>query len=191
MCEVQIQVSARHVHLSKEDLQQLFGENYELKVRKKIGFGFAAEERLKLIGPKGKIENVTILGPCRKKTQIELAKTDARKLGIESVLRMSGDVDGTPGLKLVTESGNELEVTQGAIIAKRHIHIPKSRAQELNIADHQNVQVRVSTDFGRALTFDDVECRVIEDGKPFVMHIDTDEANAAGIDRDTIGKLVL
>ena len=111
--DVNVEVSARHVHLSQEDIEKLFGAGYELKVKKEIAGGFVAEERLTITGPKRSMERVAILGPARKGTQIELAATDARSLGVDAPIRLSGDLAGTPGIKLTAENGNSVETEAG------------------------------------------------------------------------------
>lgn len=175
--EVSIEVSARHVHLSQADIEKLFGEGYELKKKKDIAGGFVAEERLTVVGPKRKLERVAILGPARKETQIELAATDARSIGVDAPIRMSGNLDNTPGVKLIAENGNEIDTDGGAIVAQRHVHITEEDAAKLGVEQNEVVQLKIDTGKLRALIFDDVVCRI--GGPSSVVHLDTDEGNAA------------
>ena len=181
--EVFVDVSARHVHLTREDQDKLFGEGYELQVYKMLSGGkglFASAEQIAIVGPRGSFRKVRILGPCRSATQVEISKTDARALGVDAPVRISGDVEGTPGIKLVGPAG-ELELEQGVIIAKRHIHIGKKQSEEWGLKDGDTVGVRVDSE-DRALIFGDTEIRVSKKLDDLaLMHIDTDEANAAGM----------
>lgn len=180
--KVRIDISARHVHLTRESADALFGAGYELTEKKKIAVGALANERLTVIGPKGRIENVAILLPLRPETQVELAMTDAFKLGVKAPVRLSGDVAGAAPLTLAGPAGT-LELGEGAIVAKRHVHIGPERAAACGLTNADTVQVRVETE-ERSLIFDDVAVRICKPGKneevPSV-HIDTDEGNAAGI----------
>lgn len=177
MEKILVETSARHVHLSKEDLAKLFGEGAELTFKKALSQPgqFACEERVKLIGPKKEIANVIILGPVRPATQIELSYTDARTLGIDAPLRESGNVAGTPGLKLVGPAG-EVDVAEGAIIAKRHIHMTPADAETYGVENGQIVSVKIDSE--RSAVLGDVVVRV-NPNFSLAMHIDTDEANAA------------
>lgn len=176
---IPIAVSGRHVHLSADSLAALFGPGYTLtegRALRQPG-NWAAKERLTLIGPKGSIENVAILGPLRSQTQIEVSRTDSFELGIDVPVRDSGKLDGTPTIRLVGPAG-QID-TDGLIVAARHIHINPTDADAMGLQDHQVVSVRVG-EGERALTFARVLVRV----QPTAfteMHIDTDEANAAGI----------
>lgn len=176
--KVPIGVSARHVHLSQEDLERLFGKGYELHPYKPLSQPgqYAAEEEVELIGPKRSLK-VRILGPVRKNTQVELALTDVIYLGLPTIppVRDSGDIEGTPGIKIKGPLG-EIELTKGVIIAWRHIHTPKNIAEELGFVDKQLVKVRVEGI--RAVIFENVLIR-ISDKFAWEFHIDTDEANAA------------
>jgi putative phosphotransacetylase len=176
--KVPIGVSARHVHLSQDDLERLFGKNYELHPLKPLSQPgqFAAEEEVELIGPKRSLK-VRILGPVRKNTQVELALTDVIYLGLPTIppVRDSGDIEGTPGIKMRGPLG-EIEIPQGVIIAWRHIHTPENIAQELGLVDKQLVKVKVEG--VRAITFENVLIR-ISNKFAWEFHIDTDEANAA------------
>ncbi|AEX84803.1 phosphate propanoyltransferase [Marinitoga sp. 1135] len=171
-------VSNRHVHLSKEDLEILFGEGYELhpiKDLKQPG-QYAAEEVVTLEGPKGKIERVRVLGPVRKETQVEISQTDAFKLGVTAPVRDSGDLDGTPGIKLIGPKGS-VEIKKGLILAKRHIHMLPEDAEKYGVKDKDLVYVIVDKG-DRKLIFGDVLVRV-SPKYALEFHVDTDEANAA------------
>ena len=176
---VPVGVSARHIHLSPEHIEILFGKGYELKVLKPLSQPgqYAAEETVAVIGPKGKFDKVRILGPARGKTQIEFSRTDAYALGIPAPVRESGHIDGTPGAKIVGPCG-EIELTEGVIVAARHIHFHTEDAERWGIKDKQLLRVRVNGE--RPLIFEDVIARVSDQFK-LDMHIDTDEANAAGV----------
>lgn len=174
-----VETSARHVHLTEEDLDVLLGKGNKLTVKKMLSQPgqFASNERISLVGPKNTINNVLILGPTRKATQVEISLTDARTLGVTALVRESGDIEGTCGIKLVGPAG-ELEIKEGVIAAKRHIHLDPESAEELGVEDKQIVSAKIDTE-GRSLIFGDVVIRVSEKFAP-AMHIDTDEANAAG-----------
>lgn len=176
---VLVEISARHVHVSEKDLFTLFGEGYTLTNKKDLSQPgqYACEEKVKIVGPKGEL-TASILGPVRPATQVELSLTDARGLGITVPVRESGDVAGSTGCKLVGPCG-EVEIAEGAIAAKRHIHMTPADAEKYSLSDTQIVKVRVETD-GRSLIFDDVVVRVSEKFA-LAMHIDTDEANAAAV----------
>lgn len=171
-------VSNRHVHLSKEDIEILFGKGYELKPVKDLGQPgqYAADEKVIIVGPKGAIEQVRVLGPARNNTQIEISKTDAFKLGLNPPVRDSGDIENTPGIVIVGPKGTVIK-DKGVILAKRHIHMHPKDAQHYGVKDKDIVKV-VCEKEGRRLIFDDVLVRVSE---KFALefHVDTDEANAA------------
>lgn len=188
--EVFIDISARHIHLTREDQDKLFGEGYELTKHKDIGGGgFASVEQIAIVGPRNSFNKVRILGPCRSKTQIELSKTDARTIGINAPVRISGDVEGSAGVKLVGPAG-EIELEQGAIIAKRHLHLGSKYAEEWGYKNGEEIWVRVDTE-DRSLIFGNVEVRVNDDDPEEVtVHIDTDEANAAGMPGPMNGTIV-
>lgn len=179
MKQVPVGVSARHIHLSKEHIEILFGPGYELKELKPLSQPgqFAAEETVAVIGPKGKFDKVRILGPARGKTQIEISRTDTYALGIPAPVRESGNIEGTPGARIVGPAG-EVELTEGVIVAARHIHFHTDDAAKWGIKDKQMLKVRVQGE--RPLIFEDVIARV-SDQFSLDMHIDTDEANAAGV----------
>ena len=186
--DVNVEVSARHVHLSQEDIEKLFGAGYELKVKKEIAGGFVAEERLTITGPKRSMERVAILGPARKGTQIELAATDARSLGVDAPIRLSGDLAGTPGIKLTAENGNSVETETGCIVAQRHVHLSEEDAAKLGVEQNQNVDLKIDTGKKRALVFGDVIVRI--GGPVSVVHLDTDEGNAACTGRACVGTVI-
>ena len=177
MNKILVETSARHVHLSREDLDILFGKGFELTFKKDLSQPgqFATNERVTVVGPKREIVNISILGPVRKQTQVELSATDARSVGIPIVVRESGDLAGTPGCKIVGPCG-EVEISEGVIVAKRHIHLTPDSAAEFGVEDKQIVSVEIKGT-GRSTVFGDVVIRVSEKFAP-AMHIDTDESNA-------------
>ena len=177
--EVMVEVSARHIHLSETDLATLFGEGYQLTPKKALSQPgqFACEERLIIKGPKSEINNVIILGPARPATQVEVSLTDARNLGVVALIRESGDIAGTNGCTLIGPKG-EITINECLIAAKRHLHITDVDAVEFGIKDRDIIKIKVSTD-ERSLIFDDVVVRVSPKFATAV-HLDTDEANAAG-----------
>ena len=173
-----VETSARHIHLSAEHIEVLFGKGHQLTNKKDLSQPgqFACEEKVEIVGTKGSLK-VSVLGPARKDTQIELSFTDARALGLKDVpVRESGDIAGTPGIKLVGPCG-EVTIDSGCIIAKRHIHMTPADAEAFNVKDKDVVKVAITSN-GRSLIFDDVVVRV-NDNFALAMHIDTDEANAA------------
>jgi len=188
MGKILVEVSARHIHLSQEDLNTLFGEGHELTVKKMLSQPgqFACEEKVTLVGPKSEMK-LSVLGPVRKDTQIELSLTDARALGVKAAIRESGDIEGTAGIKLVGPCG-EVELTKGVIAAKRHIHMTKADAAEFGVENGQIVGVKIETE-GRSVVFGDTVVRV-SDSYALAMHIDTDEANAAAIAGSAQGEIV-
>lgn len=177
--KVLVETSARHVHVTQETLEVLFGKGYALTVKKELSQPgqYASNERITVVGPKKELPNVSILGPVRKANQVELSATDARSIGIAAPVRESGDVAGSAPCKLVGPAG-EVEMEQGVIVAKRHIHMTPADAAAAGVADKQIVKVATGSE-GRKLVFDDVVIRVSENFAT-AMHIDTDEANAAG-----------
>lgn len=188
--KIMVETSARHVHVSEEALKALFGENAKLTNKKDLSQPgqFACFERVDIVGPKGEMKNVSILGPVRAATQVELSLTDARKIGIVAPVRESGDIEGTPGCKLVGPCG-EYEISCGVIAAKRHIHLTPETAEQFGVKDKQVVSVKVGGT-GRELVFGDVVVRVSEKFAP-AMHIDTDESNAAGLTGTVDGEIIL
>lgn len=187
--KILVETSARHVHLSEADLEVLLGKGQALTVKKMLSQPgqFASNERIALVGPKSTISNVLILGPTRPATQVEISLTDARSLGISVPVRESGDIKGSAGLKIVGPAG-EVEITEGAIAAKRHIHLDPATADELGVSDKQIVSAKVCTG-ERSLTFDEVVVRVSEKFAPAI-HIDTDEANAAGCAGEVYAEII-
>ncbi|HPE68464.1 MAG TPA: phosphate propanoyltransferase [Thermotogota bacterium] len=173
-------VSARHLHVSENDLKILFGEDARLTPVKDLGQPgqYACAEKVSVVGPKGSFEGVRILGPTRKSTQVEVSRTDAFKLGINPPVRDSGDVAGSPGAKLVGPKG-EVDLSQGVIIAKRHIHMTTEDAGKLGVKDKQLVSVFCDTQDRKAVLMD-VLVRV-SDSYALEFHVDTDEANAVNL----------
>jgi putative phosphotransacetylase len=177
--QVPVGISARHIHLSPEHIEELFGAGYRLKEFKPLSQPgqFAAEEQVTIEGPKGRFDKVRILGPARGKTQIEISRTDAFQLGVNPPVRESGNIAGTPGLRVRGPAG-EIELQEGVIVAARHIHFHTDDAAKWGIKDKQKLRVRLSGE--RPLIFEDVIARV-SDNYALDMHIDTDEGNAAGV----------
>ena len=188
--KILVETSARHIHLSAEAVETLYGKGAELTVKKMLsqpGQFATGNEKIKLVGPKGTLM-VSVLGPIRPADQVELSYSDARTLGIAGVpVRESGDVAGTPGLKMVGPAG-EVEISEGVIIAKRHIHMTPADAAEFGVEDKQIVKVKVAND-ARTTIFDDVVCRV-NPNFALAMHIDTDECNAAAAFGEIYGEIV-
>ncbi len=173
-----IETSARHVHVSQEALETLFGKGYALTAKKDLSQPgqYACEERVTVVGPKKELKGVSILGPVRPATQVELSATDARSIGVGIAIKESGDIAGTPGCKLVGPEG-EIEISEGVIVAKRHIHMTPADAEKLGVKDKDIVSVKADSE-ERSCIFGDVVVRV-SDKFALAMHIDTDEANAA------------
>ena len=187
--KIPIETSARHIHISKEDFETLYGKDAQLHYIKELSQPgqYLCRERLNVIGPRGTFENMAILGPFRKETQIELSLTDTRKLGIPGIIRQSGDIEGTPGCILRGPEG-ELEISRGVIVAKRHIHMTPDNALTLNVRDNDEVFV-LTKSYGRALIYADVVVRVSWDYR-LAMHVDTDEANAFSSDAEPYGVII-
>ena len=177
--KIPIEISARHIHLCREDLDKLFGSGYELKIKKDLSQEgeFASEETVTLIGPKNTIEKLRVVGPIREKTQVELSYSDCFFVGIDVPLRLSGDVAGSAGAKIAGPVG-EIELKEGVIIAKRHLHLNPKEADELNLKNNDLVKIKVIGE--RGLVFENIVVRVKPNFKKSA-HIDTDEANAAGL----------
>lgn len=186
---VLVEISAHHVHVSEADLETLFGKGHKLTNKKDLSQPgqFACEERVTVVGPKREIKGVSILGPCRPQTQVEISLTEARSIGVTVPIRESGDLKGSAGCKLVGPCG-EVEITEGVIAAKRHIHMTPEDAEKYGIVDKQIVSVKIPTE-GRALIFDDVVARV-SPNYALAMHLDTDEANAAAIPGSCEGEII-
>jgi putative phosphotransacetylase len=187
--KVSVEISARHVHLSEEVYKKLFGEDAEMTSVKDLtgGGAFVDARRVTLVGPKSEMTRVAILGPYRP-VQIELSKTDARKLGVDAPIRISGDTKGSAPIKIVGECG-EYDAEEGAIIAKRHIHVCEREAAEWGVKKNDIVKVSIQTD-ERSLIFDDVVIRTNPEESLAIMHIDTDEGNAAGMNGTMDGFVV-
>lgn len=187
--KVIVETSARHIHVTPEVFETLYGEGAELTKKKDLSQPgqFACAEKVTVVGPKGELA-LSILGPFRKDTQVELSLTDARKVGLVPPIRESGDIAGTPGCKLIGPKG-ECQIENGVIVAKRHIHLTPEKAEEFGLKDKQIVSVEVDPGTGRKLTFGDVVIRVRADFAP-AMHIDTDEANAAAISGVVDGTII-
>ena len=177
--QILVETSARHVHLTREHIEVLFGKGYELTVKKMLSQPgqFASNERVEVVGPKKSIPGVSILGPARSADQVEVSFTDARTLGLSAPVRESGDIAGSAPCKLVGPCG-ELELSEGVIVAKRHIHLTPEDAAEYGVRDKQIVSVAIDSGLGRKTVFDDVVVRVSK-SYAAAMHIDTDEANAS------------
>ncbi len=173
-----VETSARHVHLSQEDLETLFGKGYELTVKKMLSQPgqFASNEKVVVVGERGE-KAMSVLGPVRKESQVEVSLTDARSLGLKALVRESGDLEGTAGCVLKGPKG-EVKLEKGVIAAKRHIHMTPEDAKNFGVENGQIVSVAVETN-GRSLVFGDTVIRVSDKYK-LAMHIDTDESNAAG-----------
>ena len=185
---IEIEGSGKHCHVTRETLDILFGDGFELEIKKMLSQPgqFATPHKVTVVGPRRSTE-VTILGPCRKADQIELSQTDATALGFSPPIRESGDIAGSPGCKLVGPKG-EVEISEGVIIAKRHIHIIPEDAEKFGVSDKQIIKVKVSGD--RALIFDEVVVRVSPDFATY-MHLDYDEYNAAALSgSNNIGEVV-
>lgn len=186
--KIPIEVSARHIHLSQEDLENLFGKGYQLKKEKDLSqpSDFAAEEVLDIQAGDKKISNVRIVGPVRSATQVEISKTDAIYLGINPPIRLSGDLSDSCGITLIGPN-NQVDLEKGLIIALRNIHCTKAEAENMGLKDRDAVAVKVDSE--RPLVFHDVLIRIKDDYK-LCMHIDTDEGNAAGINKTAFGTIL-
>jgi len=184
-----VETSARHVHVTQEHLEVLFGKGAALTHKKDLSQPgqFACEERVTIVGPKKELANVSILGPVRPSTQVELSATDARSIGIAAPIRESGDVAGSGACKIVGPAG-EIEISEGVIVAKRHIHLTPADAAELEVNDKDVVWVKLETE-GRKAILGDVVVRV-SDKFARAMHIDTDEANAVCASGQLMGEIV-
>lgn len=187
---VLVEISARHAHVSEEHLEILFGKGAVLHPKKDLSQPgqYAAEEKVDVVGPRSTIKGVTILGPCRSFSQVEVTLTEARTLGQTALIRESGKIEGTHGVTLVGPHGS-VELKEGLIVAKRHIHFTPEDAKNFNVENGQIVSVKVKTD-ERSTTFGDVVIRV-SDKFAAAMHIDTDEANAAGMTGSLMGEVIV
>jgi putative phosphotransacetylase len=186
--KVPVGISNRHLHVSQTDLEKLFGEGYELKQSKPLSQPgqFAAEETVNLIGPKGTIAKVRILGPVRPSTQIEISRTDSFALGIAPPVRDSGSISGTPGIVIEGPKGR-VEVKEGVIIAQRHLHLHTDEASELGLKDKEWISVKFEGE--RGVIFNNVLVRVSPNFAKD-LHLDTDEANAAALTNGTLGIII-
>ena len=189
MKQVIVETSARHIHLSREAVDVLFGAGYELTKKKDLSQPgqYACAEKLVVVGPKGSIK-ASILGPTRPASQVEISLTDARSIGVAAPIRESGDIAGSGACKLVNpDNGAELELTEGVIAAKRHIHLTPEAAAEMGVSDNEIVSVKINSE--RSAILGDVVVRVNATFAP-AMHIDTDEANAACAFGEIYGEIV-
>ena len=186
---VLVETSARHVHLTREHVDILFGKGHELTKKKDLSQPgqFACEERVTVKGAKKELAGVSVLGPERPATQVEISLTDARSIGVNAPVRESGDVKGSGACTLVGPCG-EVTIEEGVIAAKRHIHLDTATAEKFGLADKQIVQVKVESD-GRNNIFGDVVVRVSDKFAP-AMHVDTDESNAAGCVPGMMGEII-
>ena len=189
MKEFIIETSARHVHVTQEVLEKLFGAGAELTVKKELSQPgqFASNQKVSVVGPKGAL-NCSILGPCRNVNQVEVSFTDARALGVTAPVRESGDVKGSAPCKLVGPCG-EVELSEGVIVAKRHVHMTPEDAEEFGVKNGDIVSVQVLNETGRKVTFEDTVIRV-SPKYALAMHIDTDEANAGALFGSIKGTIV-
>ncbi len=183
---IPLEASNRHVHVTKAQAQILFGHGLTEKRPLSQPGQYLAQERLTVIGPKGELKNVAVLGPERKEAQVEISLTDGYKLGISPPVRPSGDVAGSPGCTLKSDRG-EVKLTEGVICARRHIHMTPEDAARFGVADNQTVKLQVFTD--RPLIFEDVQVRVSPKFDTFV-HLDLDEANACGFQKGDLGRIL-
>ncbi len=187
---IPIEISAKHVHLSQEAVDVLFGAGHQLTHKRDLSQPgqFLCEERVCLVGPKGEMKNVAVLGPARPVTQVEISVTDSRSLGVAPVLRESGDTAGSAGIKITNADGTTTyELTEGVIVAKNHIHMNNADAEKLEVTNGEVVRVLTKTD--RPIMFEEVVCRV-SDAFNLSMHIDFDEANACMCGQGTTGVVI-
>jgi propanediol utilization protein pduL len=184
----EVEASGRHVHLSRKELDALFGTGYELTKAKDLSQPgqHASKERLTVVGPKGAFHNVVILGPVRKESQVEVSLTDCLQLGVKAPIRESGDIEGTPGIVLVN-GDKSVSLEKGLIVAKRHVHMTPEDAEKIGVKNHDIVKVKVEG--ARPLIFDDVVIRVSPKFATY-MHIDYDEANACGFSKGIRGRII-
>lgn len=186
--QLPIALSNRHIHLSKGDLEILFGKGHELRHFKDLSQPgqYACEETVDLIGPKGKIERVRVLGPTRPETQVEVSISDSFSLGLKPVIRQSGDIKNSPGLKLIGPRG-QVEIEEGVIVAARHIHMHLDDAERFGVKDRDLVKIRTSGP--RAVTFESVLVRAHENFA-LEMHVDIEEGNASGVKNGDLVELI-
>ena len=189
--KILVETSARHIHVTKEALEFLCGEGFELTVKKELSQPgqYASTTKLDIVGPKNTIKGVSILGPCRNFNQVEVSATDARTLGVKAPVRESGDIKGSAPIKIVNpENGKELELSEGLIIAKRHVHMTPEDAAFFGVQNGDIVKIKTGGE-GRKIIFDDVVIRVSPKFK-LAMHIDTDESNAGNCFGECYGELI-
>lgn len=184
---VELEASGRHVHVTAQQAQTLFGHSLTPQRPLSQPGQFLAKERVTVVGPKGEFHDVAVLGPERKEAQVELSLTDGRVLGIDLPIRLSGDIQGSPGAVLLGSRGR-VELTAGAIAAQRHIHLTPEAAERFGVRDRQRVRLKTFT--RRPLIFEDVVVRVSPDFAPYA-HLDYDEANACGFRKGDLGRILL
>jgi len=183
---VELEASGRHVHVTKEQALTLFGHSLTPKRELSQPGQYLANERVKVVGPKGEFDNVAVLGPERKEGQVEISLTDGRTLGIDPPVRLSGKVENTPGVTLIGPQG-QVRLQQGVIVAQRHIHMTPEDARNMGVQDKQSVRLQTYTN--RPVVFDDVTIRVSPDFRTRV-HLDYDEANACGFQNGDLGRIL-
>ncbi|MGM9604751.1 MAG: phosphate propanoyltransferase [Faecousia sp.] len=183
---VELEASGRHVHVTEQQAKQLFGHRLTPKRPLSQPGQFLAEERVTVVGPKGEFRDVAVLGPERKAAQVEISLTDARTLGIQPPIRLSGDTQGSPGATLIGSCG-WVELETGVIVAQRHIHLTPEAAKRFGVTDRQKVKLRTLT--ARPVIFEDVAVRVSPDFAPYA-HLDYDEANACGFQKGDLGRIL-
>lgn len=184
---VELEASGRHVHVTVQQAQTLFGHSLTPQRPLSQPGQFLAKERVTVVGPKGEFHDVAVLGPERKEAQVELSLTDGRALGIDLPIRLSGDIQGSPGAVLLGSQGR-VELTAGAIAAQRHIHLTPEAAERFGVRDRQRVRLKTFT--RRPLIFEDVVVRVSPNFAPYA-HLDYDEANACGFRKGDLGRILL
>lgn len=184
---VELEASGRHVHVTREQALALFGHSLTPARPLSQPGQFLAKERLTVAGPKGEFRQVAVLGPERSAAQVEISLTDARQLGLTPPVRLSGDVDNSPGCRLIGPAG-ELAISQGVICAQRHIHMTPEDAARFGVKDKQTVKLQTLTN--RGVTFEDTVVRVSEKFATYA-HLDYDEANACGLEKGDFGRIVL
>ena len=183
---VPLEASGRHVHVTKEQARSLFGHDLTPDRERSQPGQFLAKERVTVLGPKGEFQNVAVLGPARKEAQVEISLTDGRNLGIQPPVRLSGDVSGSPGCTLVGPRG-KVQLTQGVICARRHIHLTPEAGKRFGVSDKQTVKLQTFTQ--RPVVFEDVTVRISPDFSGAV-HLDYDEANACGFQKGDLGRIL-
>ena len=183
---VELEASGRHVHVTAQQALELFGHSLTPKRPLSQPGQFLAEQRVTVVGPKGEFHDVAVLGPERKQAQVEISLTDGRALGIQPPIRLSGDIQGSPGAVLVGSRGR-VTLEQGVIAAQRHIHLTPEAAARFGVTDRQRVKLQALT--GRPVIFQDVIVRVSPDFAPYA-HLDYDEANACGFQKGDLGRIL-